>query len=130
MDLKKNKEQQTNDKNTNVEEKNKLKEDFIALQKYEKMLQNIIYTNERMNIDIKSIDIALSQLKTKQKEIFRFYGPILIKKNQNKIKKELENEKQEILEKQISIKKQQDIIKKAYINLREKIIAKQKQSVE
>ena len=108
----------------------KMRENVISLQKYEKMLSNVMYTREKMNLDIKGIDISLKELEKKPKEVYRFYGMILLKKPSEEMKKELEEEKESILLKQKQLLKQEETIKKMYTELRQNIIENQKQMKE
>ncbi|RLG14172.1 MAG: hypothetical protein DRN66_02710 [Candidatus Nanohalarchaeota archaeon] len=105
----------------------KMRENVISLQKYEKMLSNVMYTREKMNLDIKGIDISLKELEKKPKEVYRFYGMILLKKSSEEMEKELEEEKENILLKQKQLLKQEETIKKMYAELRQKVIESQKQ---
>ena len=91
-----------------------IRECIISLQKYEKMLSNIIYSREKMTLDIKSIDISLKELAKKPKEVYRFYGMILLKKPHKEIEKELEEEKEKIILKQKQFLKQEETIKEKY----------------
>ena len=108
----------------------KMRENVMSLQKYEKMLSNVMYTREKMNLDIKGIDISLKELEKKPKEVYRFYGMILLKKPSEEMKKELEEEKESILLKQKQLLKQEETIKKMYTELRQNIIENQKQMKE
>ncbi|MCK5177791.1 MAG: prefoldin subunit [Candidatus Aenigmarchaeota archaeon] len=105
----------------------RLRENIVALQKYEKMLSNIMYTNEKMKLDMKGIEISMEELKKKPKEVYRFYGMILLKKPFDEIKTELEEEKDKITLRQKQLTKQEESIKKMYSELRQKVIDMQKE---
>ena len=107
-----------------------IRENIIALQKYEKMLSSIMYTKERIIVDLKGINVAMEQLEKKPKEVYRFYGPILLKKTCDEVEKEFEEEKEGMLLKQKQIIKQEDSLKKMYNELRQKVIEQQKEIKE
>jgi prefoldin beta subunit len=96
----------------------------------QQQLQNIMAQKEAMGIQILEIKKALDELeKTKEKEVFKIAGPILIKSDKAGVVKELK-ERDETFDMRIkSLEKEEKRIKLKIEDLREKLVKASKEPV-
>jgi len=70
---------------------------LVQAQSYQQQVQGILMQKENITLQLSEIKKALEELtKTKETEIFKMSGPILIKSAKSSVKKEL-SEKQDFL---------------------------------
>jgi prefoldin beta subunit len=96
----------------------------------QQQLQNIMSQKEAMGVQVLEIKRALDELeKTKEKEVFKIAGPILIKSAKAGVVKELK-ERDETFDLRIkSLDKEEKRIKVKLEELREKLVSSSKEPV-
>ena len=85
---------------------------LLELQAFQQQMQTVLIQKETLNIQNMEIDKALEELgKVKDEDVFKAVGPILIKSDKEKLKKEL-NEKKETIDLRLkSLQKQENRMK-------------------
>jgi len=93
------------------------------LQLYEQNLQNILLQKQIIQAELNEINNALTELeKLKEASAFRIVGGIMVKKNKDELKRELEDKKR-LLELRIkSFEKQEELIRKKAEEIREELL--------
>lgn len=85
---------------------------FLELQAFQQQMQTVLIQKESLNIQNMEIDKALEELsKVKNEDVFKAVGPILIKSEKGKLKKELEERKETIGLRLKSLQKQENRLK-------------------
>jgi prefoldin beta subunit len=70
---------------------------LMELQAYQQQMQTVLIQKETLSIQNMEIDKALDELgKVKNEDVFKAVGPILIKSDKDKLKKELGEKKETI----------------------------------
>jgi len=89
---------------------------------YQQQMQGILTQKEMLSAQLMEIEKALDELgKTKETQVYRISGPILIKSSKNEVKKELE-EKKEMMGLRIkSLEKSEKKVKEKIGVLRDKL---------
>ncbi|MBS3076821.1 prefoldin subunit [Candidatus Pacearchaeota archaeon] len=91
------------------------------LQLLETHLQSFLAQKQAMQIELNEIENAFGELKNSGDEVYKMTSGFLIKSNEEKVKKELE-EKKKLLSVRIgAIEKQEKLIEKDVAKLREEI---------
>ncbi len=89
---------------------------------YQQQMQGILTQKEIMSTQLVEIEKAIDELgKTKEKQVYRISGPILIKSSKSEVKKDLEEKKNLIAMRVKSLEKSEDKIKEKMGVLREKL---------
>jgi len=89
---------------------------------YQQQIQGIMAQKEMLASQIAEIDKALEELaNTKEKQVYRISGPILLKTGKNKVKKELEDKKEMINLRLKSLEKSEKKAKEKVDVLRQKL---------
>jgi len=85
---------------------------LMELQAYQQQMQTVLIQKETLNIQNMEIDKALEELgKIKDEDVFKAVGPILIKSDKEKLKKELSEKKETIDLRLKSLQKQENRMK-------------------
>ncbi len=97
------------------------------LQLIEHNLQQLAVQKQLFQLEIKETLDALEEVKkSKQGDVFKVVGSVMVKANKEQLEKELK-EKHELLELRIkSIEKQEEVLKEKALKLREEILKKAK----
>ena len=96
----------------------------------QQQLQNIMAQKEAMGIQLLEIKKALDELeKTKEKEVFKIAGPILIKSDRADVLKELKERDDTFDIRLKSIEKEEKRVKLKIEELREKLVKGMKEPV-
>ena len=91
-------------------------------QLYQQQMQGIMGQKEVLNMQLTEIDKALEALEeTKEKEVFKISGPVLIKTGKVEVKKELNEKKTAISLRIKSLEKGETRLKSQLEELREKL---------
>jgi len=85
---------------------------LLELQAFQQQMQTVLIQKESLNIQNMEIDKALEELeKVKNEDVFKAVGPILIKSEKEKLKKELEERKETTNLRLKSLQKQENRLK-------------------
>lgn len=85
---------------------------LIDMQTYQQQLQSTMIQKESLNLQNAEIEGALEEMKkTKESEVFKAVGPILIKAKKTEVEKEFAEKKELIDVRLKSLKKQEDRLK-------------------
>ncbi|MBI4159184.1 prefoldin subunit [Candidatus Woesearchaeota archaeon] len=97
------------------------------LQQLEQNLQSLMVQRQTFQSQSLDTENALKEMQSPQKEVYKIMGTIMVNVSQEKIKKELEEEK-EILSIRIkNIEKQEDVLKKESEKIKKEVLEKLKQ---
>ncbi|MEM1577522.1 MAG: prefoldin subunit beta [Candidatus Pacearchaeota archaeon] len=101
----------------------KEKKDLEELQIYEQNLQSLLLQKQLFQAELNEVEKAFEELnKLKEDSAFKIIGGIMIKKNVDELKKEL-NERKDLLELRIkNLEKQEKIFKSKIDEIREEIL--------
>ena len=74
------------------------KDDLVAIQNLQRQLQSVIIEKESLQLRLKEIEDALQELEKikDDSETYRLYGDVLVQKKKEEIRKELQEEKENI----------------------------------
>lgn len=94
---------------------------LIEMQTYQQQMQAVLLQTESLNLQNIEIERALEEMKkSKEKEVFKAVGPILIKADKTEVEKEF-NEKKELINVRLkSLKKQEERLKEKITEAQEK----------
>ena len=91
-------------------------------QLYQQQIHGILMQKENLNLQMTEINNALDELtKSKEKDIYKISGPLLIKSAREDVKKDLEEKKELISLKLKTLDKSEQKIKGKIDELREKL---------
>jgi len=95
---------------------------LLELQAFQQQMQTVLIQKESLNIQNMEIDKALEELeKVKNEDVFKAVGPILIKSEKEKLKKELKERKETIDLRLKSLQKQENRLKEKLEECQEKL---------
>lgn len=103
-------------------------ESMAQLQLAEQGLQNMLMQKQMFQLELVETENALEELKkTKEGEVFRIVGSLMLKANKQEVEQELKK-KSELLELRLrAIEKQEDEFKNRLLRSREDIVKKLRQ---
>jgi len=85
---------------------------LLELQAFQQQMQTVLIQKESLNIQNMETDKALEELeKVKNEDVFKAVGPILIKSEKEKLKKELKERKETVDLRLKSLQKQENRLK-------------------
>lgn len=91
-------------------------------QLYQQQMQGILTQKETLNVQMVELSTALDELeKTKDQDVYKVSGPLLIKSKKTEVKKDLEEKKELIDVKLKTLEKSEEKIKKKLDDLREQL---------
>jgi len=94
------------------------------LQILEQSLQNILLQKQAFQMELNETSMALEEMKTAEKEIYKIVGQIMFKTSKDEVEKDLKSKK-EILELRFkSLEKQENSLKDEVKNSRAEIMQK------
>ena len=94
------------------------------LQIFEQNLQNILLQRQAFQLELNETNLALQELKTADKEVFKIIGQVMLKTSKEDMEKDLKSKK-EILElRSKNLEKQEDALKNKVMKLRDEIMKK------
>jgi len=94
------------------------------LQIFEQNLQNILLQRQAFQLELNETNLALEELKTADKEVFKIIGQVMLKTSKEDMEKDLKSKK-EILElRSKNLEKQEDALKNKVMKLRDEIMKK------
>ncbi len=92
------------------------------LQMFEQNLQNIIMQKQAFQMEFNETALALEELKTADKEVFKIIGSIMIKTSKDSLEKDLKSKK-DILELRLkNLEKQESTFKEKSEKMRDDIL--------
>ena len=95
---------------------------LLELQAFQQQIQTVLIQKESLNIQNIEINKALEELeKVKKEDVFKAVGPILIKSEKEKLKKELKERKETIDLRLKSLQKQENRLKEKLEECQEKL---------
>jgi len=94
------------------------------LQILEQSLQNVLLQKQAFQMELNETSMALEELKTAEKEIYKIVGQIMFKTSKDEVEKDLKSKK-EILELRFkNLEKQENSLKEEVKNSRAEIMQK------
>lgn len=101
---------------------NQLQQLVNQVQLYQQQIQTVLLQKETLNMQIAEIDAALKEMEnTKETDIYKISGPILIKAGKADLQKEL-NEKKEMTSIRVkTLEKNENLIRSKLTELRNKL---------
>ena len=104
-------------------DKQGLEELLMQLQMQNQHLQTIMLQRQKMTVQGREIDSALESIEKSTNDIFKSVGPILVKTTKDAIKKELNEEKEEIELRMAALDRQEKKVKEKVKEMQEKFQA-------
>ncbi|MEM2956051.1 MAG: prefoldin subunit beta [Candidatus Pacearchaeota archaeon] len=93
------------------------------LQISEQSLQNILLQRQAFLLELNETNLALEELKTSDKDVYKIIGQIMFKTSKDELEKDLKSKK-EILElRNKNLEKQETILRNKISKLRDEILA-------
>lgn len=99
-------------------------EKIKELQLHEQNLNNLLMQKQAFQIELIETENALTELTKAKDDVYKIFGNIMIKSDQNKIKEELEKRKEVLALRVKSIEKQELTISKESEDLRDQVLKK------
>jgi len=94
---------------------------LVEMQTLQQQIQAVLIQRESLNIQNVEMEKALEEMKnTKEKEVFKIVGPILVKAAKEEVEKEFAEKKELIDVRLKSLKKQEDRLKEKINEAQEK----------
>jgi|SRR3989338_3451036 len=90
------------------------------LQTYNQQMQSILMQKQTLSMQVKEIEKALEEIEDADDDIYRSIGPVLIKVGKDKLRKDLQEEKEEAEIKLKTVDKQEIRIRDKVNEIQEK----------
>jgi len=105
-----------------------MQESFQQMQLLEQNLQNLMFQKQAFNMELSETSSALEELEKSGQDVFKIIGQLILKKQKDEVKKELE-EKKKILEVRLnSIEKQEKTLTEKVQEQRDDLLKNQNKS--